>query len=660
MKENKKIYLGVMSVAFIVLMCNMIFIDAESNDLIPHAVINVDKNLVDIGESVRFYVTNIDGIIEQFIYLFHDGTEPVYSTSGEIYHSFPLEGKYLVSLIAVGSHELTHLSTVQVQVRNQQPSVDISIPSSALEDEVVEFSAINIIDTPNDLSSSLKFQWLTGDGTLLNGSTVQYSWNYSAQYPVTLYLSDDQDAVNYAVEFINISNVPPVANFTCPDLIYKDQSITFNASSSLDTPSDIESLKHYWSFGDGVVAKGDMVEHTFTRSGNYNVTLTVIDDDGAKDSHSKILHVNNIAPTIDLSPKNLSVFEGDTTTFYADSNDTITDFQVLNYTWDNGAKGWQNSRLWTDDGTENISVMVSDPEALWAQDFTSVLVENLPPEITVSKAYIKTNLSFDVSGTTANYFTINMFVDDNLIFNQTVQKINESTELLQLPLVIDVSKDFRIEILYNNTHCFGYNPSSLHFELENSFDFQLNHLFWSFDEDPWAINLNKYFYHFPITFNGSIFDPGLDEYDVSAQYKMDIGIAIHLDVPDCPDPHYSFELPGNISVDYTFWIENSTIYNILNITKDLLDLQFVNTENTSRENSFSTTINPINLDFLDLLEMIDLFGLIEIEILERKTYLEVMAEDDDGGKAVKQVDFISDDGKLRLEGMDLDFIIDSP
>ncbi|MBD3227696.1 MAG: hypothetical protein GF329_05865, partial [Candidatus Lokiarchaeota archaeon] len=47
-------------------------------------------------------------------------------------------------------------------------------------------------------------------------------------------------------------------------------------------------------------------------------------------------------------------------------------------------------------------------------------------------------------------------------------------------------------------------------------------------------------------------------------------------------------------------------------------------------------------------------------ILERKTYLEVMAEDDDGGKAVKQVDFISDDGKLRLEGMDLDFIIDSP
>jgi PKD repeat protein len=56
-------------------------------------------------------------------------------------------------------------------------------------------------------------------------------------------------------------------------------SVYFDGSGSYDPDGEIVSYD--WDFGDGATGSGDTVSHTFTAAGEYTVTLTVTDDQGA-------------------------------------------------------------------------------------------------------------------------------------------------------------------------------------------------------------------------------------------------------------------------------------------------------------------------------------------------------------------------------------------
>ena len=60
----------------------------------------------------------------------------------------------------------------------------------------------------------------------------------------------------------------------------RDHPVTFDASESYDPDGEI--AEYVWDFGDGTTATGRRVEHVFPQRRQYQVTLTVIDDDGAE------------------------------------------------------------------------------------------------------------------------------------------------------------------------------------------------------------------------------------------------------------------------------------------------------------------------------------------------------------------------------------------
>ena len=89
------------------------------------------------------------------------------------------------------------------------------------------------------------------------------------------------------VSLIGALNLPPNATYTysCSVLL----ACSFNGSGSDDDDGSITSYS--WSFGDGTFGSGAFPSHTYLLPGNYIVTLTVFDNNGASDSYSQTILV---------------------------------------------------------------------------------------------------------------------------------------------------------------------------------------------------------------------------------------------------------------------------------------------------------------------------------------------------------------------------------
>jgi hypothetical protein len=88
----------------------------------------------------------------------------------------------------------------------------------------------------------------------------------------------------------------PTANFTwSPQLASVNASVTFDASNS--APGSLSTLTNYiWNFADGTGTynvTGPQEAHTFTKPGNYTVTLEVVDSLSRTASTNAVVQVQN-------------------------------------------------------------------------------------------------------------------------------------------------------------------------------------------------------------------------------------------------------------------------------------------------------------------------------------------------------------------------------
>src|SRR3972149_7267163 len=156
---------------------------------------------------------------------------------------------------------------------NKKPEAKIEY--SLLEENIVAFDGSQSSDEDGTIVS---YSWDFGDGSIGSGVTVTHAYNEPGNYKVTLTVTDDGSTQDtYNKEIVIKENKKPEAKIEYS--LLEENIVAFDGSQSSDEDGTIVSYS--WDFGDGSIGSGVTVTHSYNEPGNYKVTLTVTDDDGA-------------------------------------------------------------------------------------------------------------------------------------------------------------------------------------------------------------------------------------------------------------------------------------------------------------------------------------------------------------------------------------------
>ncbi len=159
-------------------------------------------------------------------------------------------------------------------------------------------------------------------------------------------------------------NAAPTASFDfSPSQPSVGESITFDASGSSDSDGSIATYD--WSFGDGSNMTGKTVTHSYGSLGDYSVSLTVTDSDGATAQATRTVSVSGESPSaaFEVSPPEPAV-GGEISVDASASSDPDT--TIARYEWDFTGDGTIDATgktaVWTysDLGDQEISLTVYD------------------------------------------------------------------------------------------------------------------------------------------------------------------------------------------------------------------------------------------------------------------------------------------------------------
>ena len=257
----------------------------------PHASFNVTPT--EAGKNTPFSVdasasSDSDGSVSQYAWDFGDG-----ATAGGVTakHSYASAGTFTITLTVTDNGSATGTATKQVVVtNNQSPRAHFNFsPRSGNVKTVFTFDGGDSNDPDGRVAS---WSWNFDDGQTVQGKKVTHIFHAKGTYNVTLTVKDNGGLEGEVSKDIQIAGVPPEAHFTVtPDSGTKSTTFHFDAGDSNDKDGRIVS--YIFNFDDGVQVDAKRIDHKFSSNGDYNVKLTVTDNDQNTDSAEKTIHVGD-------------------------------------------------------------------------------------------------------------------------------------------------------------------------------------------------------------------------------------------------------------------------------------------------------------------------------------------------------------------------------
>lgn len=328
----------------------------------PYAELRV-PNLIGTDEEVVASIMNQTDADNDILSIRWEGLGVVgnsTTTSATIKHSEP--GIYPITVMlndGTGASNSIYSVTKRYEV-NAAP-----VPMFTLRERAAPGDNITLDGTlsSDDNNNPLVHKWFVNGNLVASQSVATFQFSDPGSYQVKLVVDDGRGVSNSIQELtktikINSSPIPIITAAK----VTSNSRVTFSAEQSKDLESTIAS--YFWDFGDGNTATGPSVQHTFSKTGEYRVTLRV--DDGEKLSNS----VKTTEHTLLINQYPIADFTAPTVVapgqeFTVDGSTSYdTDGLITSYEWYNEGEligtGPRITTTLSKTGYTNISLRVKD------------------------------------------------------------------------------------------------------------------------------------------------------------------------------------------------------------------------------------------------------------------------------------------------------------
>ncbi len=219
------------------------------------------------------------------------------------------------------------LVNITIHPINTPPVAIIKATQNETTPFLVNYSASTSYDPDGFIAG---YSWNFGDGSTHTAasSEIDHTYSIAGVYTVALTVTDNEGGTAQDITTITIvgeqPQEPPIAAFNLDVSDLDTTLVNFDANASYDPDGSITSYS--WNFGDGETGSGMYASHAYTASGNYSVTLTVMDDDGEtnREVHEVVITIE--PQELDLTIENGQVTadgEWQTVTFSAPFSDPV-------------------------------------------------------------------------------------------------------------------------------------------------------------------------------------------------------------------------------------------------------------------------------------------------------------------------------------------------
>ncbi|MDG6217922.1 MAG: PKD domain-containing protein [Candidatus Thermoplasmatota archaeon] len=223
------------------------------------------------------------GEVKQFLWDFGDGNT---SENRSTTHTYQKSGYYQVELTMWNDRNVTMNDRIYVtELDMHPPFVSISADDTCGKAPFTVSFSSNAYDIDGEIVS---YEWDFGEGSTSSEKEVTHTYTETGRYYARLTVTDN-DGMKHSdsLQITVIENYVPIAIASSDVTNGKAPLLVHFYGDSIDI--DGEKITYQWVIEGTILAKNresnqQNMAHRFWLPGNYDVTLTVTDEDGATDS----------------------------------------------------------------------------------------------------------------------------------------------------------------------------------------------------------------------------------------------------------------------------------------------------------------------------------------------------------------------------------------